>query len=185
MNDDAQSILWALLRRGVPAAVAMAIGVGVLLGAGDAGTMLLGFLFFLIAAIFIAGPIARLLAEPMGSLFWPRQYNEKPQPMYGIPQSRRVRGLPEEAIAEYEKIAEAFPEEITPHLEMIEIALADLRDPSRANDFYQRGLARLTKPEDKDRLATVYAATRERQAPKPAHRIEMPPPPPIPSEENP
>ena len=110
MNMDLRAILAIVFKRFLPALVAMALGIGVLLGAGSVLQMLLGFLFFLVAAIFVAGPIAQWLAEPMGSLFWPRKYYAKPQPMYGIPQSRRAKGQLEEALAEYEKIAAAHPD---------------------------------------------------------------------------
>ena len=111
MNAERQAALWFLLRRFVPAAAALAIGTGVLLGAGaSVGLLLLGFLFFLVAAIFLAGPLAQLLAEPVGELLWPKRYYDKPQPLYGIPQAKRRKGLPEEAIAEYEKIAAAHPD---------------------------------------------------------------------------
>lgn len=174
MTPDFKNILVSLLRRALPAAVALAIGVGTLLGAGENHVqMLLGFFFFLIAAIFVAGPIARLLAEPTGGLLLPKRYYDKPQPMYGIPESKRVQKHPEEALAEYEKIAVACPEEVRPHLEMIDIALTDLKDPELANLLYQRGIAALKKPEDRDHLAQVYAATRDRQPPAPPRRIEL------------
>jgi tetratricopeptide (TPR) repeat protein len=162
MNADYKSLLWGILRRAVPAGISIAIGSGLLLAAQSSGapTMFLGMFFFLIAAIFVAGPIARLLAEPMGSLFWPRRYYDKPQPIYGIPQSKRARGLPEEALAEYEKLAEAFPKEVRPYLEMIDIAIVDLKDPDQALAIYQRGIALLKNPEDQDMLARGYAATR-------------------------
>ena len=173
MTPDFKNILVALLRRALPAAVLFAIGVGTLLGAGNIFQMLLGFLFFLIAAIFLAGPLARLFAEPMGGLFLPKRYYEKPQPMYGIPESKRVQKHPEEAIAEYEKIAVACPDEVRPHLEMIDIALTDLRDPELANHLYQRGIAALKNPEDRDHLARVYAATRDRPSAPPPRRLEL------------
>lgn len=175
MNDDTKGLLLAILRRGVPAALAIAIGVGTLLGSGDVVSMLLGFLFFLIAAIFVAGPIARLLAEPVGGLLWPKKFYDKPRPMYGIPQSRRAKGLPEEAIAEYAQIAAEFPDEILPHIEMIDIALTELHDPARAEAIFQHGHAALKKPGDKELLEQVYAATRDRQAPRPVRHIELHP----------
>ena len=176
MNSDYTAILFAILRRTVPAAFALAIGTGLLLGAGDAGGMLLGFSFFLIAAIFLAGPIARLLAEPVGGLLWPKRYYDKPQPMYGIPQSKRAKGLPEEALAEYEKIVAVHPGEVRPHLEMIDIVLLDLKDPERADALYQRGLTTLTKPEDKNVLTRTYTATRTRLDVRPPHaKIELQP----------
>ena len=176
MNPEYRDILWSLLRRLIPAGLAFAIGTGILFGAGDPLTRLLGFFFFLVAANFLAGPIARWLAEPLGGLLWPKRYYDKPQPMYGIPQSRRIRGRPEEALAEYEKIAAAHPAEVRPWLDMIEIALTDLHDPERANAFYQRGLAALTRPDDRDHLARVYAATRDRTPPRPGRTLKYPPP---------
>ena len=176
MNENYKSILFALLRRGLPALVAFGVGGLVLLSAdGSVPAMLLGFAFFLVAGIFLAGPVARLCAEPMGSVFWPRKYYDRPQPIYGIAESKRVKGFPEEALAEYEKLAAAFPGEVRPHLEMIEIALSDLKDPALAETLYQRSLAFLPAPRDRELLAQVYGATHERQAPRPVRHLEMPP----------
>jgi len=95
MDAERQAALWFLLRRLVPAAAALAIGVGILLGAGASiGLLLLGFLCFLVAAIFLAGPLAQLLAEPVGELLWPKRYYDKPQPLYGIPQASAARACP-------------------------------------------------------------------------------------------
>ena len=164
-----RAILAVVFKRFLPAAVALALGIGVLLGAGNAAQMLLGFLFFLVAAIFVAGPIAQWLAEPMGSLFWPRKYYAKPQPMYGIPQSRRAKGLLEEAIAEYEKIAAAYPQEVRPWLEMLAVAIHDLKDAERAQTIFERGIALLKNADDKDLLARTYAETRTRLDAWPPH----------------
>lgn len=175
MHENYKSILFAFLRRGIPALVAFAIGGLVLLSAdGSVAAMLLGFAFFLVAGIFLAGPVARLCAEPLGGVFWPRKYYDRPQPMYGIAESKRVKGFPEAALAEYEKLAAAFPGEVRPHLEMIEIALADLKDPALAETLYQRSLAFLPAPKDRELLAQVYGATHERQPPKSVRHLEMP-----------
>ena len=173
MTPEYRHILVVLLGRIAISAVALAIGIGILLASGNVADMLLGFLFFLIAAIFVAGPIARLIAEPMGGLLLPKRYYDKPQPMYGIPESKRVQKHPEEALAEYEKIAVACPEEVRPHLEMIDIALTDLHDPELAEVLYRRGIATLKKKADQELLAQVYAATRERHPPAPIRRIEL------------
>ena len=157
MNMDLRAILAAVFKRFLPGLAALALGVGVLLRAGNAAQMLLGFLFFLVAAIFVAGPIAQWLAEPMGSLFWPRTYYAKPQPMYGIPQARRAKGQLEEALAEYEKIAAAHPDEIRPWLEMIDLAVHDLQNPVRARAIFERGVAALNNPSDRDLLAKAYS----------------------------
>ncbi len=159
---DLHTLLAVGFKRFLPAAVALALGIGVLRGAGNAVQMLLGFLFFLVAAIFVAGPLAQWLAEPMGSLFWPRRYYAKPQPIYGIPQSRRAQGRLEEALAEYEKIAAAHPDEVRPWLEMIAIAVHDLRDPTRADAICRQGLAYLKKEADRELLRRMHAAEKTR-----------------------
>ncbi len=164
-----RAFLAVFVRHFLPALVALSLGIGVLLGAGDVAQMLLGFFLFLVAAVFAAGPIARGLAEPMGSLFWPKRYYDKPQPMYGIPQSRRAKGQLEEALAEYEKIAAAHPDEVRPWLEMIDLAVHDLRDARRANLLFQAGIARLKKADDRDLLARAYAATLTRLDVRPPH----------------
>ncbi|HQN80339.1 MAG TPA: hypothetical protein PLB64_04715 [Kiritimatiellia bacterium] len=181
MTWDCKSALLVLIRRFLPALAALVLGVWILLRATNPIQMLVGLLFFLVAAILVAGPIARLLAEPTGNLFWPRRYYNKPQPMYGIPQSRRAKGQLEEALAEYEKIAADHPDEVRPYLEMIDVAIHDLRDADRANAIFQNGLARLKNADDKDRLAQAYAETRTRLDVRPPHPpIAVPPPHPEP-----
>ncbi len=176
MTPAYKALLFGILRRLLPAGLLLAIGTGILLAAGDILLMLVGYLLYLAAAILLAGPLARLLAEPLGDLYWPRRYFDQPQPMYGIPESRRRKGQFEEALAEYEKIAAAHPAEVRPWLDMIDIALTDLRDPERANTLFQRGLAALADPDAKDHLARVYAATRDRRPPAPARKLELPGP---------
>jgi hypothetical protein len=63
-------------------------------------------LFVVAGAIIVASPLARFIAEPAGGLFYPIQRSSKPAPMYSIPQSKRAKGLYEEAKEGCEKIAE-------------------------------------------------------------------------------
>lgn len=177
MNYNFQTNLMALLRRALPAGAGFAVGTWILLGAGESGNvlqMLLGFAFFLIAAILLSGPLARLLAEPMGSLFWPRRYYDRPRPMYGIPQSLRAKGRLEEALAEYEKIAAAYPDEVRPWLEMIDLAVHDLRDAQRAEIICRQGRAHLKRTAARALLDRVYAETRTRLAARPARILPAP-----------
>ena len=166
MNAEFKALLFPLLWRLLPAGALFLLGTAILLAYGPVGGFL-GFGLYLIASIILAFPLATLLAAAWGNLFWSISYFDKPQPMYGIPQSRRVKGLPEEALAEYEKILAQFPGEIRPHFDMIEIALLDLRDPAHA--LYLRALDRLKKPEDKAALETIYSETLTRLDPKPVH----------------
>ena len=66
-------------------------------------------------AIIVAGPFARLIAEPAGCLFYPGEHASRPAPMYSIPESKRASGLYEEAISGFEQIAQDYPKEKKPN----------------------------------------------------------------------
>jgi len=70
--------------------------------------------------------------------------------VYGIPRAKRANGLYEEAIADLEKIALEYPEELQPYVEIIDIAIVNLKDPERARQTYQRGLSVLKNEEAKE-----------------------------------
>lgn len=124
-------------------------------------------LLILLAALILARPIARLLAESSTALFLPNDHFERPLPMYGIPQARRKEGLPEEALAGFAKIAEEYPDEVQPWIEMIDVAIVDLHDAGRAEQFYREGLSKLADPDSRDELTGMYEAIRSR-LPRPA-----------------
>jgi outer membrane protein assembly factor BamD (BamD/ComL family) len=74
------------------------------------------------------------MAEPTGSLFFPRRATE-PQPGYSRAVAQRKRGQFNQAIAEYESIATQFPTEVRAFVAMIEIAIVDLHDAERARQI--------------------------------------------------
>jgi len=155
-----------LLLRLVPSGVLFGFGWFLLAtgtgGYGAVPQLFFGMACFLVAATIIAGPIARLIAQPAGNLFYPEDHFDHPQPMYGIPEAKRKRGLYEEAMAGFEKIAEEYPNEIKPYVEMIDIAIVDLKDAGRANAIYRRGVSALKNAADKEILARMYSAIRTR-----------------------
>lgn len=122
-----------------------------------------------VGAIIIASPLARLLAEPTGNLFWPSQCFKRPQPMYSIPQSKRAKGLYEEAIMGFEKIAADYPDEVQPYIEIIDIVIVNLNDPGRARKIYQRGMSLLKKDIDRELLTRMYGAILTRLNARPSN----------------
>jgi tetratricopeptide (TPR) repeat protein len=163
-----KNLLFSLFWRLLPAGVLILLGASVLLATGPGGAFI-GFGLFLIASILLAFPLANLLAAAWDRFLWSKSYYDKPQPMYGIPQSRRAKGHPEEALAEYEKIAAAYPNETRPWLDMVAIAIEDLKDAQRAQVLFERGIALLNNPDDKDLLARTYSETRTRLDIHPPH----------------
>ena len=89
--------------------------------------------------------------------------------MYSIPESKRARGMYEEAIAGFDRIAADYPDEVKPYIEMINISIVNLKDPDRANEIFQRGVSILRKDRDKEVLATMYGAIRTRLDAKPSN----------------
>jgi tetratricopeptide (TPR) repeat protein len=167
MNVLLKDLLLSLLWRLLPAIALILLGTSILLAEGPTGAFI-GFGCYLAAAMVLAFPLANLLAAAWDRFIWSKTYYDKPQPMYGIPQSRRAKGLPEEALAEYEKILATHPDEVRPWLDMLTIAIEDLKELSRAQDIFERGVAFLKNPDDRDLLAKTYAEIRT--------RLDVPPP---------
>jgi len=163
-----------LLKRTLLALPCFALGYFLLLRAGGGflrvfALGLLGCACILIGAIILAFPLACLIAEPLGNLFYPGERFNRPLPMYGIPQAKRAKGLYEEAIAGFEKIAEDYPNEVKPYIEMIDIAIRDLKDARRAGAIYHRGIAALKKEEDRANLTRMYGAIQSRLNARPSN----------------
>lgn len=166
VNDE--GIFSGLLKRSVWAVALFSIG-WYLLRQEDIAFVLIGFVPIIVGAIIVAFPLAGLIAEPTGNLFWPSARYDRPQPAYSIPQSKRARGLYEEAMDGFEKIAEEYPQEIQPYIEMIDVAILNFHDPERAEAIFQRGVSILKKEEDRETLARMYGAIRTRLNSRPAN----------------
>lgn len=106
------------------------------------GKRLIGLACAVIVGVLVAPPLAGLAAEPWGVFFHPHR-TAFPEPIYSIAEARRKRGQYEEAIEEYQKIAEQFPVEVRPYVAMMEIAFVNLRDSARTDAIAKRGLAAL------------------------------------------
>ena len=118
--------------------------------------------FILAGAIILAFPAAALAVELLGDSFHPGGRLTRPEPLYSIAEGKRAKGLYEEAMAALAKIAAEYPDNARPHIEMINLAIVDLKDPDRAEAIYQHGLSVLTKDDDKKELTGMYNAIRTR-----------------------
>ena len=144
--------------------------------------MSFGSAIVLIAMIALAGLCVGILVAPMigdlfggmlvGLIYSSRKY-DRAQPVYGIPASQRAKGLYEEAIRGYLQLAADYPDELQPYIEMIDIAIVDLRDEERARFFLQKGLAELKNENDKLALPHIFEAIRTRLQPEPEWMIQQ------------
>jgi hypothetical protein len=166
LRDALTRLLWRLLIA-APIVVAGWLILGRSRGGmTEAGPVIIGVALLIAAGIVIGPAIAQLLAEPWGSLFGPNEYYSKPLPMYSIPESKRKKGLYEEALAGYREIAAKYPKEVRPYIEMIDVAIVELNDIKRAHAFYEQGLQAMRRREDRDMLTRMYAAISTRVKPK-------------------
>lgn len=156
MLDERRALLWSLARHAVATTPFLAATWYLFSSTvGDvANKRLLGLACGVTAAIIIARPIATLISESMGSLFFPRA-GARPVPGYSLADAQRKRGQFERALIEYEKIAAEFPGELRAHVAMLEIALINLHDAERARATLTKGLALL--PDEPMRLQLMRA----------------------------
>jgi len=161
MNEK-QHLWLGLALHLVPAVVCFAAGLHLVTTAEgflEAVSRLLAGMALLVAgSVLIARPVARLLALPWGGLFFPDERYTRPPPRYSIAATRVKEGRYAEALAMYEKIAADYPDELKPHVAMLELAARHLRDPARAEAIYQRSRAALRRP------ALRAALARQREA---------------------
>ncbi len=166
-----QAILMKLgLKIGLPLVVFVAGLVLIWTWKGDVDTvnqLLLGMAMLLVGGLLAAPQIVNLIAEPAGMLFFPGDSDDEIRPLYSIAEGKARRGHYEEAIKDYEKIAERFPEETKPYVDMISIAIVNLRDGARAEAIYRKGLLALQKQEGREVLTRMYMAIRTRLESKP------------------
>ncbi|MFA5044144.1 MAG: hypothetical protein WC381_07915 [Kiritimatiellia bacterium] len=120
-----------------------------------------GPFFVALGGILIAPDITGYFAKFAGNIIW-THHDGKPRPIYGIPQSLAAKGRYEEAEREYENIIREFPNEVKPHIEMIDIAIVRLNNAELAEQLYKRGMGLLRDPDSRETLARMYAAIRTR-----------------------
>ena len=161
-REKLTSLLWRLL----PAAAIGAFGWFLLASANDGRAAIPGAFFgtacLVTAAIIIAPPIARILAEPAGNLFYPSRRFDRPQPVYSTGEAKRKNGLYQEAFDHFAGIAAEFPNELKPYVEMMDIAIVDMKNRALADKVFQQGMAALTNEDNRNGLRTMHKAISSR-----------------------
>jgi hypothetical protein len=131
-------------------------------GAGGVLTVLAAMCFFVIGSVILAPLVAGFLSGWVGGLFNPTERG-KPMPMYSVPESKYKREKFAEALQEFEKLSQQFPEEFRPYQAMLEITLIHLKDRARAEAIFQRGMRSLKQEEQRELLTKIYQAILARE----------------------
>ena len=166
MREDLRHCCKEILR--YLAAIVLAVGGALALANAKDGYVqafgfgVVGIALFLGAGILLAFPIASMFANPWGGMFFPEDRLKRAPPLYSLAEAKVRKMQFEDAMATYEQIAEEYPEEVKPYIDMIDIAVVHLKDAERADQIYRRGIDRLRNPDDLDVLARMYRGIRSR-----------------------
>lgn len=115
-----------------------------------------GMAAFVVASITMGMPMARVVAEFLGNLVYTSEHYSKPQPVYGIPEAKRLKGLFQESFEGYQKLSQEHPQELRAYIEMIDIALVEMKNPDLASSVYHCGMEVLEGQEAKEVLTRKY-----------------------------
>jgi hypothetical protein len=166
MNPDLRNNLWRIGGRFLIALPFFGIGSYQLfhaIGTGSPGmaygTVLFGIAFIIVGSCIVAFPLAELFARPLMSLYWPTGSGPA-QPNFSIPEAHVKQGRYEQAMIEYEAIAQQKPDELRAYLGMVEVAFRDLKDPERAAAVYRQGMDHLGNEKTEAVLHRMYTAYR-------------------------
>ncbi len=109
----------------------------------------------IVGAILLAKPIAGWVGDLLANLFMPGERHSRPQPMYSIPEGRMAREDYAGALEAYAELASQHPEEIAPHLRMMEIWLRVYKDPDAARTIRDNALVTIKGRKNKEKFAAA------------------------------
>ena len=115
-------------------------------------------LIMIVGAVQIAPDIAGFFGNLAGGILYTR-HESPPTPVYGIAEALVARGDYVEAEVEYEKIIHEFPNEVKSHKDLIEVAIKYIKEPTLADQFYERGMQSLKDESARDQLTEFYDRT--------------------------
>jgi len=120
------------------------------------GFGLMGASLLVLGATIIAIPVARLIAEPAGNLFLPSSRWKYPLPIYSRPRAFRARKNYGKAFEAFNELSREYPQELSPYLEMLEIAVKNLGNTEVGQDVYNRGVKNLRNSKHRKRLTRLH-----------------------------
>lgn len=108
-----------------------------------------------VAAILLAKPLAGLVGDWLSGLFMPGERFDRPPPMYSIPEGRMAAEDYAGALKAYAELAAGHPEEIAPHLRMMEIWLRVYRDEAAARTIRENAMVSISGKKNREKFDTA------------------------------
>lgn len=124
--------------------------------------LIFGLSLFVVSGIIMGPPLAGLVAEFLGNLFYWSEHYDAPLPVYGIPKTKRLKGLYQQAFDDLQKLSQEYPQELKAYVEMIDIAISDMKNPELASSVYHLGMEKLDEEKVRDVLEAYYKEIRSR-----------------------
>ncbi len=161
------SLRWRLLL----AIPCFAVFVKLVLLAPDEGSLanlfplLIGMGCLVAGGVILCPPLARLVAEPAGWLFYSTRPVSHGLPSYQPFEDLCAAGKHEEAIACLETLVGKHPDEVRAQVEMLRIAMLILKNPERTEQIYLRGMQTLRLRESKNEITKQYLALKTQANP--------------------
>ena len=106
----------------------------------------------IVAAILLAKPLAGFVGDWLGTLFMPGERFDKPPPMYSIPEGRLAEEDYAGALEAFAELAAEHPEEIAPHLRMMEIWLRVYKDDDSARTIRDNALQSIKGKKNREKF---------------------------------
>lgn len=125
-------------------------------GMPDGMLMIVGaHVALVLAALIMARPLAGFIGGWMSGIFMPGDSHSRPQPMYSIPEGRVAAEDYAGALEAYAELAAEHPQEIAPHLRMMEIWLRVYKDPESARTIRDNALLTIKGKKNKAGFETA------------------------------
>ena len=109
----------------------------------------------IVAAILLAKPLAGFVGDWLGTLFMPGERFDKAPPMYSIPEGRLAKEDYAGALEAFAELAAEHPEEIAPHLRMMEIWLRVYKDADSARTIRDNALQSIKGKKNREKFDTA------------------------------
>ena len=109
----------------------------------------------IVAAILLAKPLAGFVGDWLGTLFMPGERFDRPPPMYSIPEGRLAKEDYAGALEAFAELAAEHPEEIAPHLRMMEVWLRVYKDADSARTIRDNALQSIKGKKNREKFDTA------------------------------
>ena len=109
-----------------------------------------------LSACFLGEPLSALVADPLGSIFFPKSSNTEINLMFSMPEARIMEGRYEEALELLKKMIPKDTQRLEIYMRIMNLAVNRLQQPETARDAFHIGMKNLKNLRKRKVLAHEY-----------------------------